>query len=477
VPENEPADDGTRLSLAGLENLGDHDEPSKVDSPLKHEHRRNHHGSDFSLQTTSSQESIEVSELLMVTKSGDAAEDVDVQEPHPNDTTTVPQPAAAVAALSLRLSQVDMDDLPSNTSSNSPNNETSDANTNKPEITEPIAMTTKAQAASRLDRKNTMIRADDEKDIKTPTRKIGFVASFAAWVCIGIFLSVLGLWIILLVQEPGTSPERIMAATHQPLLQFGATLEVVEDLRREAEQLEYEANTFESMLTLMGNAMATMDQQQRESSTLSLTMYNAIVENVLPTMKVHEEVDLIPYNDTLFMVETERVPEQIRSSYFDNTPEPTPISHGEVYSFVILPLLAMALLMAKSKLSSANQSKAHAKEVCVKTESLDDDCYHNGVPPSIEPTEYMNSCYGQDGLDLSMYESLKASDLRGLLQERKLSTAGRKPALIRRLVMSKQSELATLTVQQIRPKLRGRGLGQGGQKVDLIRRLVEYGPN
>jgi hypothetical protein len=98
-----------------------------------------------------------------------------------------------------------------------------------------------------------------------------------------------------------------------------------------------------------------------------------------------------------------------------------------------------------------------------------------GVPPKTEPTTWMVDYY-DDNLDLSAYESLKATELRRLLRERNCNATGTKEVMIRRLVTVKQAELSTLTVRQLRPKLRARGCVQSGTKADSVRRLVEAGP-
>ena len=88
----------------------------------------------------------------------------------------------------------------------------------------------------------------------------------------------------------------------------------------------------------------------------------------------------------------------------------------------------------------------------------------------------MSPCYGDDAIDISMYESMKHAEIRDLLRDRKCDTRGNKQQLIKVLVMSYQNELACLTVQQLRPKLRKRKLSQQGTKKEIVRRLVEAGP-
>lgn len=94
-----------------------------------------------------------------------------------------------------------------------------------------------------------------------------------------------------------------------------------------------------------------------------------------------------------------------------------------------------------------------------------------------EPTEWMSPCYGEGAIDVSVYKSMKATELRELLRNRKYDTRGDKEKMIKMLVMSYQNELACLTVQQLRPKLRRRNLSQKGTKKDIVRRLVEAGPS
>lgn len=93
-----------------------------------------------------------------------------------------------------------------------------------------------------------------------------------------------------------------------------------------------------------------------------------------------------------------------------------------------------------------------------------------------EPSEWMSPCYGDDAIDVSVYESMKHAEIRDMLRDRKCDTRGNKQQLIKVLVMSYQNELACLTVQQLRPKLRKRKLSQQGTKKEIVRRLVEAGP-
>mmetsp|Transcript_7106 Transcript_7106/g.20630 ORF Transcript_7106/g.20630 Transcript_7106/m.20630 type:complete len:739 (+) Transcript_7106:345-2561(+) len=95
---------------------------------------------------------------------------------------------------------------------------------------------------------------------------------------------------------------------------------------------------------------------------------------------------------------------------------------------------------------------------------------------SVEPTEWMSPCYGENALDISVYESMTANELQKLLRSRRLNYQEKKEQMIKRLVHSYQSELACLTVRQLRPKLRKRKLSQKGSKKDIIRRLVEADP-
>eukprot|EP00536_Pseudo-nitzschia_multiseries_P008470 jgi/Psemu1/305733/fgenesh1_kg.215_\ len=95
---------------------------------------------------------------------------------------------------------------------------------------------------------------------------------------------------------------------------------------------------------------------------------------------------------------------------------------------------------------------------------------------SMEPMKWMSPCYGENALDISAYESMKANKLRELLRSRKCDYRGTKQQMIKRLVQSYQNELACLTVQQLRPKLRRRKLTLKGSKKDIVRRLVEAGP-
>ena len=95
---------------------------------------------------------------------------------------------------------------------------------------------------------------------------------------------------------------------------------------------------------------------------------------------------------------------------------------------------------------------------------------------SMEPTQWMSPCYGENALDVSVYESMKAMELRELLRNRDCNYRGTKQQMIKMLIHLYQTELACLSVQQIRPKLRKRRLSQKGNKADVIRRLVESGP-
>jgi len=103
------------------------------------------------------------------------------------------------------------------------------------------------------------------------------------------------------------------------------------------------------------------------------------------------------------------------------------------------------------------------------------------TPPSsfencmVEPMQYMSPCYGDNSLDVSLYDAMKSDELRSLLRHRKCDTTGSKQKLIRKLVTLKQAEFACLTVHQLRPKLRKRNLSQSGNKEQIIRRLVEAG--
>jgi len=105
------------------------------------------------------------------------------------------------------------------------------------------------------------------------------------------------------------------------------------------------------------------------------------------------------------------------------------------------------------------------------------------TPPSsfencmVEPMQYMSPCYGDNSMDVSLYDAMKSDELRRLLRHRKCDTTGSKQKLIRKLVTLKQAEFACLTVHQLRPKLRKRNLSQSGNKEQIIRRLVEAGPS
>jgi len=95
---------------------------------------------------------------------------------------------------------------------------------------------------------------------------------------------------------------------------------------------------------------------------------------------------------------------------------------------------------------------------------------------SMEPTQWMSPCYGENAVDVSVYESMKVVELRKLLRSRNCNYQGTKQQMIKMLIHSYQSELICLSVQKIRPKLRKRRLSQKGTKADVIRRLVESGP-
>ena len=145
-------------------------------------------------------------------------------------------------------------------------------------------------------------------------------------------------------------------------------------------------------------------------------------------------------------------------------------------------LIAMGCYMLNSLiLTSSKKALPYYPDFVPSDDYTTGHFYHDGtttgggVPPKTEPTTWMVDYY-DDNLDLSAYESLRATELRRLLRERNCNATGTKEAMIRRLVTVKQAELSTLTVRQLRPKLRARGCVQSGTKADNIRRLVEAGP-
>jgi len=146
------------------------------------------------------------------------------------------------------------------------------------------------------------------------------------------------------------------------------------------------------------------------------------------------------------------------------------------FPFPLLAILCTAICIVM-KPSQKQTCKHEIKTDMNEASSMDSKegvCVANGVPALIEPTQWMVEFYNND-LDLSAYESLKATELRQLLRDRNCDTRGTRENLTRRLVTVYQAELATLTVKQLRSKLRGRGLNQTGLKVELVRRLIEAG--